>query len=322
MMRQKEILTQPKSGDKKKGRKREPKKEPISPYLRKIEEFLRLRAAGYPEKLEKDFEEEAKRLLSEEKIDEAKLQRCRQFFQRYIENLRKQYEITEQFLEDFLKYLQHIPDHDLPIDLAKIKRAVATEDQRMEAAERLTDFLPRPIFWKRWQAHRDAIKRELGPDFENEIRNRKLNNLFIALDKIGGYSFRELCKREFRPLLSAMNNLVTEDILGEKWWNRAKFVPIEEGEETKSEVSVVPWPFEKEGTVEQMMEELERAVEARITYRQLVESSNLSRREAELLEAMLSVGGNIAQASKKLGIKPSTGRIIVQRIKRKMQSLA
>lgn len=173
-----------------------------------------------------------------------------------------------------------------------------------------------PIAPQRYQALRDAIRRELEsrasdrgttPEYELCREARQALSLVISGLSVPARLFDPCdpvspaaAEYVLREIQANINNEVTNGLLGPGWRHRPNEDTLGE-----SEVAVDP-------------QETQEQYGASLFIAGMLTDSRLSPREQDLLQAMLDHGGVIADAANALGITSSTARTMLGRIRSKL----
>ena len=189
-------------------------------------------------------------------------------------------------------------------DLDVLDNPSYPQAERVAAAEWVAEcWYGRPIAPQRWQAIGDAVRRELearakanGTTREKELNRCVANSLLLAVDQAGGI-FTPGPRRAFHTKL---NNLVTEDLLGPGWRERAH-------EDIAELENFLVDQFEHALLVETVVE-----LDA------LMSKAKLSKRETEMFMAVLQ-DERPGEAAARLDITEGAARTVLSRARKKLR---
>ncbi len=186
---------------------------------------------------------------------------------------------------------------------------VSRQDKNSAAAWVAAHWFKTPIAPQRWEAIGPRVREELaaraqanGTSPATELQESVVQAVLIALGDAAG----DVLTANVRGnLLSRLNDLVAEDLLGTEW----RQLPPEEIEAL---ANILIDHAAQAAVVE---------LELRLDLDALVSRANLGKREAQIVAAVRE-GTPLVDAAEKLGITPGAARVAVSRARKKMRAIA
>jgi hypothetical protein len=183
----------------------------------------------------------------------------------------------------------------------------ASERERIAAIEWIAGkWFSKPIAPQRWRAVAPRIKDELnnramanGTTPEKELKACVWQALLIAVDEVGG-----VLTADFRGNVRAtLNDLVVQDLLGPDWQQTPP-------EDIETLIEVLP---------DLAAQDIQAELETAIALDTVTSKARLTKHEAKVVAAVRETG-SIADAGRRLGVKPAAARVAFHRAVKKLKA--
>jgi len=212
-------------------------------------------------------------------------------------------------------------------DLWDFLNPAHTEKRRMSAAERIMVAAKNPIYYKRWEAIGEDIKRRLKeehPDlsFREAFRHRILANLPLGGIEALRVDFSTPPDVVLLILLQTLDSILPEDILGDDW--RSEFIPellssptktIEDGgEDDDDAMTLGDTLISRERNPSDISTENQELKEAE----EVIRAANLTKSEEEVFRIICD-GGKPDDAAAALKMSPGSVRVHLTNARKKMR---